>query len=283
MPIALAGRRGPHFLENAGENVNGHVISFSIFGPDPKYRIGMMQNIRALEHVYPEWEMVIYCDRGNYDALAQESLGDKVELVLQQQHSQGMEGMSWRLLAALRSGVRALLFRDSDSVFTTREADAVKEWLQSRYDTHIIRDHPYHQSPVMGGTLGVKGESLRLLASLVQDRLHAHRRTEYGDDQAFLSGDFYVQVRENALVHTNCVRYFPERTQPLPADRPGEDFVGAYAFLSAEERAKYQAIRSSEAAVTLLPPHWQRHRFLKKIVKFYRPVRRIRHGCRWCF
>lgn len=262
--------------------MNGHVISFALFGSDPKYRRGMMQNIRVRDQVYPGWEMVIYCDRVNHHALAQEPLGNNVEVVLQQEHSQGVEGMSWRLLAALRPGVRALLFRDSDSVFTTREADAVNEWLGSRYDTHIIRDHPYHQSPVMGGTLGVKGKSLALLGALVRDRLHAHRRSEYGDDQVFLSGSFYCKVRKNALVHTDCVRYFPERTQPLPADRPGESFVGSYAFVTPEEQEKYEAIRKSERAVTLLPPHWHRKRILKNIFKYYRPVRRIRHGCRWC-
>jgi hypothetical protein len=260
----------------------GHIICFSLFGTDPKYRRGMMQNVHALERVYPGWGLLIYCDRINYDAMMQESLGDTVEVVLQHEHSQGMEGMAWRLLAALKPGVQALLFRDSDSLFTTREAEAVNDWLQSRYDTHIIRDHPYHQSPVMGGTLGVKGAALKFLGSLVRDRLHSHRRTEYGDDQVFLSQEFYPKVRANALVHTNCVRYFPERTQPLPADRPGETFVGAYAFLTPDEQAKYEAIRKSEAALTLLPPHWQRHRLLKKIFKYYRPVRRIRHGRRWC-
>jgi hypothetical protein len=258
-----------------------HVICFSLFGSDPKYRRGMMHNVHALDRVYPGWGLVIYCDRINHEALMQESLGDKVDLVLQQEHSQSLEGISWRLLATLQPGVRALLFRDSDSLFTTREADAVNEWLESRYDTHIIRDHPYHYSPVMGGTLGVKGTALQFLGSLVRERLHTRRRTEYGDDQVFLSRDFYPKIRANALVHTNCLRYFPERTQPLPADRPGEMFVGAYAFLSPEEQARYEAIRKSAAALTLLPPHWQRHRLVKKIVKHCGPVRRIRHGCHW--
>ncbi len=262
--------------------MTGHVISFALFGSDPKYRRGMLENVRAIDDVYPGWRVVIYCDRVNYEALVRETLGDRVDVVLQQEHSQGMEGMSWRLLATLGPGVLVLLFRDADSLVTTREADAVSEWLRSRYDTHIIRDHPYHQSPVMGGTLGVRGQALTSLGALVRERLQSHRRTEYGDDQLFLSGAFYTRARKNALVHTDCVRYFPERTQPMPPDRPGEGFVGAYAFLTPAERDEYEAIRKATAAVTLLPPHWQRHRVLKIAYKHYKPVRRIRHGCRWC-
>ena len=104
-----------------------HVICFSLFGSDPKYRRGMMHNVHALDRVYPGWGLVIYCDRINHEALMQESLGDKVDLVLQQEHSQSLEGISWRLLATLQPGVRALLFRDSDSLFTTREADAGRQ------------------------------------------------------------------------------------------------------------------------------------------------------------
>lgn len=262
-------------------NTTDRVIAFSLFGGDPKYRLGVLQNVHALDRVYPGWGILVYCDRTNQESLMRESLGPNVQVILQQERSEGMEGMSWRLLASLRDEMRAVLFRDADSLFSTREADVVNEWLQSTYDTHIIRDHPYHQSPIMGGTLGVKGEALRLLAALVRERLRSHRRTEYGDDQIFLNHYFYPKIRANALIHTNCVRYFPERTQPLPSDRYSELFIGAYAFLSPEEQLKYAAIRATEPPRTLLPPHWQRNRLLKKVLKLYRPVHRIRHGCRW--
>ena len=261
--------------------MTARLLSFSLFGQDPKYRHGMLRILQDLDHFYAGWNVVIYCDRLNHDALTPEPLGPRVEVVLQQEISQGLEGAFWRFQAALRPGVQTLLFRDSDSLFTTREVEMVSQWLASRYDTHIIRDHPYHQSPVMAGMLGVKGRSLQLLSGLVRRRMRARRCTEYGDDQVFLSEDFYPRVRSRALVHTDCVRYFPERTQPMPPDRPGEMFVGAYAFLTPDEQARYLAVRRTEPAITLLPPHWQRVPLLKSLAKRYQPVRRIRHGCRW--
>lgn len=259
------------------------LISFSLFGQDPKYRQGMLHNILAIDRFYSGWDVVIFCDRLNHDALRLESLGSRVEIVLQQDVSRGLEGAFWRFLAALRPGLGALLFRDSDSLFTTREVQAVGEWLASPYDTHIIRDHPYHRSPVMAGLLGVKGRALQTLAELVQKRLHAYRHTEYGDDQVFLSEDFYPRVRSNALVHTGFIRYYPERTQPMPPDQPGEIFVGAYAFLTPEEQTRYLAVRNTEAPRTLPPPHWRMNAFLRTLSKRCRPLARIRHGSKWLF
>lgn len=257
------------------------LISFALFGEDPKYRTGMLANVRAAPHFYPGWKLIVYCDRINHDALTQEALGDAVECILQKDTSQGVEGMSWRFLAALRDDADVVLFRDSDSIFTQREVVAVQEWLASRKDTHIIRDHPYHRSPVMGGLFGVRGRARALLAELVRARMLSHRLTEYGDDQVFLTKDLYPKVLKTAMVHTNCVRFFPEYTRPLPPDNPGDHFIGAYAFLTEKEHEEYEAIRRREPPVTLLPERWQQHRILRKLYRKFHGVQRIKHGGHW--
>lgn len=259
------------------------LISFALFGEDPKYRTGMMANVRAASRHYPGWKLIIYCDRVNHDALTKEDLGNSVECILQKDVSQGVEGMSWRFLAALRDDAEVVIFRDADSIFTARETAAVSEWLTSRKDMHIIRDHPYHRSPVMGGLFGVRGRALHLLAELVHARMLSHRLTEYGDDQVFLTKDLYPKVIKTALVHTNCVRFFPEYTRPLPPDQPGDHFIGAYAFLTDQEHEEYETIRRQWAPVTLIPETWQHHRYrvLRKIYRRYHGVPRIKHGWRW--
>ena len=48
--------------------------------------------------------------------------------------------------------------RDLDSLITEREAAAVLEWQQPEYDNrpvHIMRDHPSHGVPILGGMWGV--------------------------------------------------------------------------------------------------------------------------------
>jgi len=258
------------------------LISFALFGEDPKYRTGMMANVRAASRFYPGWKLIIYCDKLNHDALVQQELGPGTECILQKAESQGVEGMSWRFLAALRDDADAVIFRDADSIFTPRETAAVTEWLASRKDTHIIRDHPYHRSPVMGGLFGVRGRARELLAELVRARMLSHRLTEYGDDQVFLTKDFYPKVIKTVMVHTNCVRFYPELTRPLPPDQPGDHFIGAYAFLTNEEHEEYEGIRRRTPPVTLLPESWQHQRILRKLYRKYHGIQRIKHGWRWC-
>ncbi len=40
--------------------------------------------------------------------------------------------------------------RDLDSRFSDREAAAVAEWLASDEAIHAMRDHPLHQTPLLG-------------------------------------------------------------------------------------------------------------------------------------
>lgn len=260
-----------------------NIISFALFGQDAKYRRGMLANIHAAPGAYPGWQLFVYCDRTNYDALMQHALGDHVHCILQKEVSQGVEGMSWRILAVQHPGADVVLFRDADSIFTKREVAAVQEWMASKFDTHIIRDHPYHVSPIMGGLLGVRGAARALLAELSRQRMQAHRLTEYGDDQVFLSQDLYTRVLKTAMVHTNLVRIFPEYTRPLLPDVPGEHFIGAYAFLSDEEHEEYEAIRRNAPPKTMLPAHWKQHELWRRLYAWlHGEVARIKFNCRWC-
>jgi hypothetical protein len=47
--------------------------------------------------------------------------------------------------------VDVLMSRDSDSRIIPREEAAVREWLASDRIFHIMRDHPYHCIPILGG------------------------------------------------------------------------------------------------------------------------------------
>ena len=52
--------------------------------------------------------------------------------------------------------VSIFLSRDLDSRITEREVAAVVEWLQSGQALHVMRDHPGHKVPMLGGTWGAR-------------------------------------------------------------------------------------------------------------------------------
>ena len=65
-------------------------------------------------------------------------------------------GMLWRLLPILDPLVDVVLVRDLDSRLSRREAEAVEEWLASSKAVHVMRDHPSHSWPMLGGMWGAR-------------------------------------------------------------------------------------------------------------------------------
>lgn len=56
----------------------------------------------------------------------------------------------WRYMAIGDLFIDAFMSRDLDMEIYPREVAAVKEWLYSDFDGHIMRDHPYHQTEMLG-------------------------------------------------------------------------------------------------------------------------------------
>ena len=46
--------------------------------------------------------------------------------------------------------------RDLDSRFSAREQSAVSEWLDSGQPIHAMRDHPAHNTPLLGAAWGAR-------------------------------------------------------------------------------------------------------------------------------
>lgn len=257
-----------------------NILSFALFGTDEKYRNGIIQNANLAIEIYPDWILLVYCDKYNFYFL-RDKIPKNTKLVLQKDKSVGLEGMSWRLLATEIEEAQVILFRDADSLITFREKFAIDEWLASSFDTHLIRDHPYHFSPIMGGMFGVRRESKTVLARLVKEKLNTRRLTNYGDDQAFLSSEFYPKIKFKALVHTNSIRYLFEYAAPLRQLETNERFIGAFSYIGIEEHNSYNQIRESSPPLTLLPIYWKEGYFSKKL---FRPFmfKRIKYHCHWC-
>lgn len=62
--------------------------------------------------------------------------------------------MNWRFLPLIDVTVDLFLSRDSDTQILPREVAAVNRWLQMNSTFHIIRDHPLHDSQILGGIIG---------------------------------------------------------------------------------------------------------------------------------
>merc|ERR1712018_1118233 len=71
-------------------------------------------------------------------------------------------GMLWRFLPLLDQLVDVVLVRDLDSRLSAREAAAVTDWLNdTQFAVHVMRDHPSHSWPMLGGMWGARFDSLK--------------------------------------------------------------------------------------------------------------------------
>jgi hypothetical protein len=67
-----------------------------------------------------------------------------------------INAMQWRFLPIDEEDVDIFISRDLDSRFSFREIQSINEWINSNKTIHIMRDHPHHSSPILGGMWGMK-------------------------------------------------------------------------------------------------------------------------------
>lgn len=137
------------------------IISFSLFGDDPKYYVGAEKNIILNKELLPDWETVIYYlpekIRIEYIDKLKELGGTLIDVsdVIVGDRTPIEFPFFWRFLTFLNEGIH--LVRDLDSRMSDREVEYIRRWEQSGCKYFIIRDHPWH-APVPSGLFGIKGK-----------------------------------------------------------------------------------------------------------------------------
>ncbi len=115
--------------------------------------------------------------------------------------------MFWRMLPILTTDYDYVAIRDLDSVITRREADATNEWIQSGKLIHIMRDHPGHTAPIMGGMFSVKSSELEVreafkpIKKIILCSVIRNDESYWQVDQEFLASHVYERLKHSRFVH----------------------------------------------------------------------------------
>lgn len=135
------------------------IVSFSLFGNEPKYYIGAEKNIIEINNFLPNWEVRIYYHEnmildGKVEYLSKlgATLINVKDIVLGNKESIHYP-FFWRFLSFFEN--TPSIVRDLDSRFSDREIQYINKWMSSERDYFIIRDHPW-QAPVPSGLFGIK-------------------------------------------------------------------------------------------------------------------------------
>lgn len=201
-----------------------NVVAFSLWGEHPMYWIGALKNIELVNKFYPGFISRFYIDKNSRNDLIESIKGENVEVVLVDSKD-SFHGMFWRFWASEDPEVDVFLSRDCDSRISEREVAAVNEWLNSDKDFHIMRDHPYHTVPILGGMWGCRNGILRDIKISKQIE-HWNKFGRKGVDQDFLGQVIYPYVRNKSLEHSEFGLRFGGDIKSFPTVRNNFEFVG---------------------------------------------------------
>lgn len=196
------------------------VISFSLWGNNPKYTIGAIRNAELTPIIYPGWISRFYCGKSVPKEIIEKLISlPNIEVVMMDVDGD-WTGMFWRFYACEDSDI--VLSRDTDSRLSLREKIAVDEWLKSDKNFHIMRDHPYHNTLILGGMWGSRSGILKNIKNLI---FEFNQGNFYQVDQNFLKEKIYPLVINDSFIHDSFFGYESNSTN-FKSERINREFVG---------------------------------------------------------
>jgi hypothetical protein len=198
------------------------IISFCLWGDNPKYTIGAIENAKLAKTIYPDWICRFYVGTSTPDEIWDELYDmDNTEMI-DMEIDGDWTGMFWRFYPASENDVDIFIVRDTDSRLSQREKEAVDEWLESGKGLHIMRDHPFHESLIMGGMWGMKKGTFPKMKELID----IYKRGDFWQvDQNFLNEMVYPLCKNNTFIHDEFMN-FESWKKSFPSERKDKEFVG---------------------------------------------------------
>ena len=197
-------------------------ISYSLWGDNELYNIGIVKNAQQVPEIYSGWQMIVYHD----NSVPKETLRVLEDLNVKLVNVDGhTHGMFWRFFASDFIDCEYAIFRDGDSRLSVREKMAVDEWIESGKTIHVMRDHPAHQIPygnnglgILGGMWGIKGNTIPMKESV--ENFSKNKTMGYGIDQTFLKTIY------NVFENDRCTHDDFFEKKPFPIKRENGRFIG---------------------------------------------------------
>ncbi len=199
-----------------------NIIAYSLWGDGLMYWKGALENIKLNNIYFPDWISRFYIDKTCKKELIETIKGDNVEVILVEMEN-SFSGMFSRFYAASDPNVNIMLSRDCDSRLSDREFATINEWIASDKDFHIMRDHPFHTVPILGGMWGCRNGLLKNMNNYIaQWDFFAQK----GCDQDFLGQLIYPIIKDRALEHSEFGLKYGGDIKPFPTERKNYEFIG---------------------------------------------------------
>jgi protein O-GlcNAc transferase len=177
-----------------------NVISFCIYGSSEKYCRGLLDNLEIISIKLPNYHIFIYI--GNdvpEEYIIKYNSYKFVRLIFT--NSIGLNNRIHRFFAIDDPDVNIAIVRDTDSRLHERDLWCIKHFVDSEYTFHTTRDHPQHQTLIMGGLWGIKKGCLQSSIGELYNRYNNNHTDSVQHDQYFLRDVIYPLVWKNIIVY----------------------------------------------------------------------------------
>ena len=207
------------------------VISMSLYGADPRYTMGALENALLVKRIWKGWTLRMYIGNGVPSDILAALAALGVDMVHVTSNQKGIAGMYWRFFAIEDRTATRVLVRDCDARLSRRDYAATQEWVESGHFFHTLHDHKSHRQAILGGMWGTV---VGFINPAVFQRWREHDGADSpaylkGSDQVWLGGNIWPHVRLYSLVHASwwCTLFKAAEWRPFPTQREGpSDIVG---------------------------------------------------------
>lgn len=196
------------------------ILSFSVYGNNPIYKAGIIRNLATAKRNLPDYTTMVFLANDQENDF-QEELQNHGALIKRQEPDWAPNGMFWRFYPIFIEDAETLIVRDADSDLIDRDVAAIREWEASGKDFHIMRDHPLHSAPILGGMWGAKIEAARNIFNSADFKKFSLAK---GEDQKYLA-QIYPLILYSALIHDPFFCYEND-ARDFPTARKLNEFVG---------------------------------------------------------
>ncbi len=197
LPVILSSPSRPP----AGQSV----IAFSLWGTAPFYSYGAMINLVLSRTVYPDWMCRFYADATVPRACVRFLADNGADIRRMEDEYPGV-GLFQRFLVMNDASVGRFLVRDCDARLSAAEAELVREWIDSGYPFHVVRDHVLHNELMIGCLWGGRTDCGIDIVALMRRYFGAGPTAKYGHDQRMLGLMLWPLIRSHCLVHDKHYR-----------------------------------------------------------------------------
>lgn len=183
------------------------IISYSIFGKEQLYRVGLLKNIEIAKKLFPEWKVFIHLNTDHEQKDFLKSINQPHTKIVDLKEDHPQDGFLWRMLP-LEQNYEAVIVRDVDTRLFNRDKELVDCWMKSNCKYHVSRDNYGSFQPILGGLWGGKNSNLK-----ISEHWNNWKKNQ-GDklwDIGFLKKYVYPEIRKDLLVFTEHTIYLGEK------------------------------------------------------------------------